>query len=178
MQPGLHGRRRQCAGFSLIELAAIVVILAILAAVAAPSLARIPGIRTAVAAEQLAGDLGFARGWALATGVRCWVVFDLSAQEYCILVEDSDAAGRGGATPLMEVAQPGPSVVSLGSGAFQGIQVASVDFDGGAEVGFDDLGRPLDDAEDELRREGVVTLSTGHTIHVATESGVVSYAGP
>ena len=170
-------RRPQRAGFSLIELAAIIVILAILAAVSAPSLGRIPAIRAGVAAEQIAGDLSFARSWSLATGVRSWVRFDPLRQEYRMLVEHPDLAGRPGAA-LLESGAAGSMVVTLAAGQLLGIQIDSVDFDGGAEIGFDAKGRPLNDAEELLRGAGELRLSTGHIIRVAEQSGITSYVSP
>ncbi|MFG0283452.1 MAG: Tfp pilus assembly protein FimT/FimU [Phycisphaerales bacterium JB039] len=170
-------RRPQRAGYSLIELAAIVVILAILAAVSAPSLGRIPAIRAGVAAEQIAGDLSFARSWSLATGVRSWVRFDLAAQEYRMLAEDPDIPGRAGAA-LLQSGAGGPLIVTLDAGQLLGIQIDSADFDGGVEIGCDARGRPLNDAEELLRGAGELRLSTGHIIRVAEQSGITSYVSP
>jgi len=116
-------------GFTLIELVAVLVIVAVLAAVAVPSLDAIGETRAAMAARQLLRDLTFARQRAVATGTRTWVVFDIDAETWSVLGEDPAAPGRAGATVLTDPATGRDHVQRLDAGSFVGVGISSAAFD-------------------------------------------------
>jgi prepilin-type N-terminal cleavage/methylation domain-containing protein len=74
--------REAAAGFTLIEIMAVVVLFALFAAIVAPRVAAISGRTLRQRAEDVAGQLELARQRSVVTGVRHRVVFDLEAQSY------------------------------------------------------------------------------------------------
>ena len=178
LRPNQPRRLSRGGGFSLIELIAVMVIVGILAAVAAPVLSAATGARAAMAAKQLVRDLTFARQRAVATGTRSWVVLDTAADTWSVLAEDPSSPGRINAAVLTDPATSGPFVQSLGVNQFVGVQVVTAAFDGNVEIGFDWLGRPLNQTEAALAAQGSVTLSGSHVITVEVESGFVAYTPP
>jgi type II secretory pathway pseudopilin PulG len=174
-----HSRRPdQGGGFTLIELIAVIVIVMILAGVAVPSLNPLAGTRGAAAARQLLRDATFARQRAVATGTRSWLVFNTGAHTWSILAEDPASPGRASAAVLEDPATGEPFVVSVDAVPFVGVQLQSVDFDTNVEVGFDWLGRPLNQTEAALTLPGSVVLTGNHTVSVAPETGHVDYTAP
>ena len=165
-------------GFSLIELIAVMVVVGILAAAVVPVLSATTGARAAMAAKHLVRDLTFARQRAVATGTRSWVVFDTAADTWSVLAEDPNSPGRINAAVLTDPATSGPFVQSLGVNQFVGVQLVTAAFDGNAEVGFDWLGRPLNQTETALAAQGSITLSGSHVITVEVGSGFVDYTPP
>ena len=87
-------------GFSLIELIAVIVILAILSATAVPTLSAITVNRQRQAARQLLRDMTLARQWAVATGTRTWVIFDTGAETWTVKAEDPEEGNFAGAARL------------------------------------------------------------------------------
>jgi len=171
-------RPHKVGGFTLLELIAVMVIVAILAAVAVPTVGSIGNTRGAAAGRQLLRDLTFARQHATATGTRTWVVFDVSSETWSVLAEDPSSPGRSSALVIDDAATGRTFVQTLGSGTYFGVGITSASFDGAAEVGFDWLGEPLNSGESALAANGVVTLSTGHTVTVLQGSGLAIFASP
>jgi prepilin-type N-terminal cleavage/methylation domain-containing protein len=165
-------------GFTLIELVAVMVIVAVLAAVAVPSLDRLGQTRAAMAARQLLRDVTFARQRAVATGTVTWVIFDPDSETWSVLAEDPAAPGRAGAGPLTDPATGRDHVQHLGVGSFVGVELISAAFDDDVEVGFDWLGRPLNAAEAPLAADGTVTLSGGQEVRVTATTGHVRHVAP
>ena len=166
------------AAFSLIELIAVIVMTAVLAAVAVPTFNQLADTRAAAAAKQLLRDLSFARQRAVATGTTSWVVFDAGAETWSVLAEDPDNPGRANASIITDPPTGQTFVQTLGTGAFQGVEIVSADFDGDAEVGFDWLGQPLNATGGALAASGSATLSGTHGVSVVATTGYVSYVAP
>jgi type II secretory pathway pseudopilin PulG len=162
----------------LIELVAVMVIVAILAAAAVPSLDAMADTRGAMTAKQLVRDLTYARQRALASGSVTWVVFDAAADTWSVLAEDPAAPGRTGATVLTDAASGRSLVQQLNAGSFIGVSIVSVDIDGDAEIGFDWLGAPRNAAEADLAAAGTITLTGNHAVTIAQTTGHVTYAAP
>lgn len=165
-------------GFTLVELTAVIIVVAILSGVAAATLGAVTGNRSAVAAKQLLFDVTFARQRAVATGTRTWVVFDADADTWSLLEENPAAPGRAGATAIADPLTGAAFVETLGAGVWTGVGVESAAFDAGTEVGFDWLGRPLNAAEADLAAAGAVVLSGGHRVEVAVATGHVRHVAP
>jgi prepilin-type N-terminal cleavage/methylation domain-containing protein len=167
-------------GVTLIELIVVMVMIAILAASAVPSLASMASSRAAAGSKQVLRDVSFAREWAILTGTRTWVVFSPNSESYSVLAEDPSNPGRVNATVVTDPATGMPYNIVLGSASaeFTGVEIVSASFDGAAEIGFDWLGQPLNNAETALAAQGVVTMNSGHTITVRVGTGLVSFVAP
>jgi len=64
----------------------------------------------------------------------------------------------------------------LGVGEFPGITITAALFDGGAEIGFNWMGAPLNDDETALASQGSVTLTGGHGVVIEPETGNIELA--
>ncbi len=166
-------RRPPGGGFTLIELVVVMAISALLAIVVTPSCSGLAGIGPATAQRQVQRDLSYARERAGATGTRAWVVFDAGAERYSVLAENPASPGRSGAAVITDPATGRDFVQTLNRGALAGVALQSAVFDGGAEVGFDWDGEPLNTAEGPLGADGVVTLSGARTVTVRAGSGFI-----
>jgi len=161
---------RRAGAFSLVELVAVMVLVGILAAVAAPSFGGLGRTRELGVARGIAKDLTFARQRAVATGTTTWITFS-PPDSWSVLAEDPASPGLAGAQPLGEHGTGRPMTRTIGRGAGQGVWIAEADFDGTASVGFDWLGRPFDGDETELGTAGVVRVSGGHEVRVERGTG-------
>ncbi len=171
-------RRRRGAGFSLIELLAIMVMLGVIAIATIPSIASLGADRASMAAQQLLRDLSFARQRAVASGTRSWVVFDTGAHTWSVLAEDPSVPGRAGAAVIVDPATGQDFIQLLDVNQFIGVQLVAVAIDGDVEIGFDWLGQPLNAAENPLAATGSVTLTGTHVVNVAIDTGYVTYVRP
>ena len=175
MTPSPHRRagtsRR---GFTLIELVVVLVLAAILAGVAVPSMAGLAGTRAKAAARLISHDLGYARERALATGITVWVSFNASTETYTMLEESLSTPGRVSATAMTDPATGRAFSQSFAGGELAGVDIASVAIGGGTanEVGFDWLGRPKDQAQVLLTSTGTITLSSGNSVTVQADTGL------
>jgi len=163
--------------FTLVEVVAVLIIVGILAASAIPVLGRLDGKQGAGAARWALSDLAYARQRAVATGTRTWVVFDTAQSAWSIRSENPGAPGRSGAATLTDPTTQQPMAVRLDS-AMPGVSIASASFDGAAEVGFDWLGRPLNQSESLLVGSGQVVFTGGHAVVVEAGSGLIRYQAP
>lgn len=123
----IHQRR----GFSLIEVAIVVLVIGIAAAVAFPRYGdSVMRHRVLLAGERIAADLRVARNQAMSTSRRITVKFDTATHSYTIPgLPDQDHPGRDHFVNLREA----PFHVSL----------VSADFGGTAELSFDPFGMPV-----------------------------------
>jgi type II secretion system protein H len=89
-------RDRRSDGFTLVELLAVMLILAMLAAIAIPGLSILGGRPLRAQAERLASDLEFARVRSVLLGVPHRVVIDLDGGAWRVewLVTESEALGQ------------------------------------------------------------------------------------
>jgi prepilin-type N-terminal cleavage/methylation domain-containing protein len=154
-------------GFTLAELAIVMVITAVLAIVVYPTLAGLGAFPVSAAARRLAQDLRYARSLAMSTHAVCGVRFEPPAARYTVFVATP-------ATPAPDPLRPGqPLQVAL---AGSGVALAA-SFGGGAEVRFDPLGQPLDAAGRPFATEGHAILTREDacdTVTVDPFSGGVS----
>lgn len=174
-----HGPRRLSGGggFSLVELAAVMVVVGIIAGTAVVSLSSTTGKRSAMAARQLQRDLTFCRQRAVATGTRSWVEFSTIAQTWTVRVEDTGSPGRAASLVLTDPATGGSFIQEMNAGSFLGVTMTSVDFDTDDWIGFDWLGRPLDETGEAtpLGADGAVSFSGGEQVTVEKDTGHVAF---
>lgn len=154
-------------GFTLTELAVVIVVLGTLAAVAYPRLADLGVFSLHAASRRLAGDLNHAKNLAMSRRVACGVAFAPALDAYTVFVGTP-------ATPAPDPQRPDrPLRVDL---AAVGVDLASASFGGSAEVRFDPLGQPLDAAGQPFTARGRVVLAHGaerDTVTVDAFSGGV-----
>ncbi|MBL0869503.1 MAG: prepilin-type N-terminal cleavage/methylation domain-containing protein [Phycisphaerales bacterium] len=175
----LHAGRglRSCAGFTLIELVVVVVLIGVLAVVAIPSMASARTSRANGAAQQIGQDLTYARRRAQATGVGSWVVFTPAQSMYSVMAENAGTPGRLNAATITDPATGMPMTVRLSASGFEGVSIQSTTLTNN-EVGFDRFGRPVLATGAIMTSNGSVTLSSGATVSIAAQTGLVTVSAP
>ena len=159
------------------ELTAVMVVVGIIAGTAVVSMSSTTGKRSAMAARQLQRDMTFARQRSVATGTRSWLELNTAAQTWTVRVEDTASPGRASSLVLADPATGGNFVQSLNTGTFVGVTMTAVDFDSQDWIGFDWLGRPLDEVGETtpLAADGSVTFSGGETITIDKDTGHIAF---
>jgi len=170
------GRCRH-AGFTLVELIVVVVMLGALALVAVPSMASAQTSRSRGAAQQIGQDLNFARRRAQATGVASWVIFTPAQSMYSVLSESTVTPGRLNASTITDPASGQPMLIRLRESGFDGVTIQSTTLMNN-EVGFDRFGRPTLSTGALMTSNGVVTLSAGATVNISAQTGLITVSTP
>ena len=177
MPRGTTNLPRRCGarvgGFTLLELIAVLVILAAIAALVVPALTSISATRQREAASRLVRDLQLARQRSVAAGLRTWVVIDADADRYSLFIEDTASPGRAGRVPMIDDATGRDFVVSLDRGEWRGAAIEAIDFGGGNEFAFDRRGRPLIGDDTPLTDDATISLSGGHIVRITARTGQV-----
>ena len=149
------------AGFTLVEILVVVVILAIAAAVVVPHILDTGDFQAVAAARLVACDLQYAQNVAITSQVPVTVTFDVSGNSYTL----SNASG-----PLIHPMSKTAYTADFDTaGGFEQFNVLSASFGGTAAVTFDELGTPSS--------PGTITLQAGpymYVISVAAATGRVS----
>jgi prepilin-type N-terminal cleavage/methylation domain-containing protein len=159
-------------GFTLVELALTITIIAILAWVAYPKVAAMGEIRLDAAARRLAGDLRYAQSRSIGTHAVHGVHFEPARSRYTVYSP----------TPASPVTDPAdrarPLRVDYTSRVeFHGIAITSAAFGATPSVSFDYYGAPRDGSGNDLAAAGRVILSyqgLSDTVLVAPGTGAVT----
>lgn len=173
-KPTTHRVRPHERGFSLIELVVVVVIIGIIGAVAVPAISRANDSRAVYAAAHIARDLTSSRNEATTTGLTTWTTFSLQDNSYSKFNEVRTAPGRAGRTASIDPATGRVHKQFLNITEFGFVTLQSVNFNGGTELGFDWLGRPIGATEAFLTSSGTISLRNGRSVTVQVNSGLVS----
>ncbi len=158
-----HRKKSRCslAGFTLLELIVVMIILAIAAAVIVPQAVGTSGLEAQSAARMIMADLEYAQSQAIVTQETIEVDFSVTGNSYTV----SNTSG-----PLIHPITKKQYVIDFDSQqGFQSVAIDSVGFGGGSKVRFDSLGAPDPD--------GSVTVAAGahaYRVNVAPVSGRVS----
>ena len=156
------------AGFTLIEVMLVIMIIAIAAVVAIPMMTSAAGIQLRSAANMIAADLEYAKSMAISRQRMYKVVFDASTETYQI--EDSggviDHPVRKGFQYIVNFS---------GDSRLNKVDIVSVNFDSTAEVGFDYLGSPYTDDGSDPLNSGAITLQADSTTMTVTVEPVTGF---
>ena len=154
-----HGRY---AGFTVIEILIVVVIIGIAAMVVIPLAGSAASMQIRSAANMIAADLEYAKSMAISRGQNFSVLFDKTTETYQI----KDQAGQVISHPVKKGFD---YIVDLRATRLNKVDIANVDFDSTSEVKFDYFGSPYNGSGNPLNN-GVITLQAeGATATVTVE---------
>lgn len=159
--------------FTLIELIAVIVIAAILSALAIPSIGAIGDARSAGAARVVSGTLEYGRETAINSGLHSWVSFDTNANTISLMANAEGTSSYVSATAMTDPRTGKPMVITLGSGDYAGVDLASVSLPKGSVLGFDWLGTPIDVDQQAFSSDATITLSGNVQITVSAMTGEI-----
>lgn len=160
------------AGFTLVELALVIAIIAILAWIAYPKIAAVSEIRLDAAARRVAADLRYAQNRSIGTRVVHGLFFEPAAGRYTVYAPTL-------ATPVVDPADRGRNlrVVFNQKIEYRGVAITSASFGSTPGVSFDYFGVPRDTSGADLAAPGRVILSyqgSTDTVEVAPNTGAVT----
>jgi prepilin-type N-terminal cleavage/methylation domain-containing protein len=175
-------RIRSRAGFTLVEILAVVVILGIASAIIIPNMGTRDDMRVAAAARVVVADLIYAQNQAISTGKWVYVKFDTANNKYTLLSTASSGGDVSLTNPVTQTTyfqQFGASVrgweqVSISSAVFNGTDAT---FRPMYTIAFDEIGSPYvfnytNNQTNDLQDGGVVItagqFSTTVTVQPAT----------
>ena len=162
------GTRRSRCAFTLIEILAVVVILAIAALIAIPVFTGASQIQVKAAADKLAADLEYAKSMAIANQRTHKVVFDAVQESYDIWAYDGLTSTWTLITDPVKkqadfrVTYPQESRLSK-------VRITAADFNGTSTVQFDYTGTPRDASGNALSTGTVALESQGMTLTISVE---------
>jgi prepilin-type N-terminal cleavage/methylation domain-containing protein len=145
-------RRKTLPAFTLVEVIIVLMIIGIVAAIVIPMHVSAASTELKTAANMIASDLEYAKSMAISTGKSYFVVFDTSAEGYCI----KDAGGQVITHPVHIGANY--AVSFAGDGRLDKVDIVSTTFGAANTIKFDSLGSPFDGTGAALNN-GVVQLS-------------------
>ena len=128
------------AGFTLIEILVVIVILGIAAAIVVPAIGSRSDLKATSAARMLMADLIYAQNRSIAQQKTHYVRFDAANESYEVLEEISPAK------VIVHPVDLGPFIVVLGpngpSSSIKDVVIDAAAFDGKMTLAFDELGTP------------------------------------
>ena len=149
------------AGFTLIELIVVVMLLAIAAAVVVPQAMDTSDMQAMAAARTTASDLEYARDLAVTTTDRVTVTLDVSGESY-VLTNTSGAIVH----PITKA--PAYTVNFATQRGFERVDVETASFGSSSAVTFDETGVPAGASGSPLAENGQVRISAGASSYLIT----------
>ncbi|MGN6507114.1 MAG: GspH/FimT family pseudopilin [Tepidisphaeraceae bacterium] len=144
---------RNRAGFTLVELLIVVVIIGIMAAAVVPTVSADADLKLAGATRALMADLAYARLRAIQSQTRQFVQF--STQQYALL----HAAGA----TVVATSHPvngGDYTLPFGQGVLADVSLDRVNIEGLSTIGFDALGSPASYNPNNQQFTTITTIAT------------------
>jgi prepilin-type N-terminal cleavage/methylation domain-containing protein len=183
---GMQRGPRARAGFTLVEILMVVVILGIASAIIIPSIGTRDDMRASAAARVLIADLIFAQNQAITTGRKVFVRFDVADNKYSLC----SAVSPGGDTycehPMTQspyTQQFGPTkrgweAITIDSAVMNGVDpLYKTEF----TVAFDEIGSPFvycyDEDQTNDLADGTIVLRAGQftkVIRISAATGEIS----
>jgi prepilin-type N-terminal cleavage/methylation domain-containing protein len=155
------------AGFTLVEVLAVVVIMGIAAAIVVPQMLAAGTMGVQAAARMVISDLLYAQNEAIAQQAARRVVFDVANNSYRI----TDASDTTLSVSWKNGSAENYIVDFANDSRFSGVTLQSADFGGTATIEFDDLGGPNSGGTIEL-----VFKNIRYRVTVAAFTGRVTVA--
>lgn len=143
-------QQSRAAGFTMIEILMVVVILAVAAMIVVPSLSSAADMQVRSAANAIAADLDYARGLSVTRQKNYSVVFDPDTESYQI--QDDTAAVIKNPLTNQDFA-----VDVDADSRLRQVDINSADFDGDGSITFNYLGAPVNSAGTAMNN-GVITV--------------------
>ncbi|MEO1237303.1 MAG: GspH/FimT family pseudopilin [Planctomycetota bacterium] len=125
-------------GYTLVEVLLVVAILGIVSAAVIPSMLTAGSMGVQAAARVIVADLLYAQNEAIAQQAPRAVVFDVANDRYQV----NDEFGNALSLDWINGDANNYVVDFTEDARFQGVTITAVDFNGGSEITFDDLGGP------------------------------------
>ncbi len=126
------------AGFTLVELMIVIVIIGIAAAMAIPMMSSAASFQIRAGANMVAADLEYAKSMAISRGQNYSVIFDVANDSYQI----EDQAGNLLQHPFKKGVGDYYVVDFRNNSRVDRVDITEADFDGVAKITFDYLGSP------------------------------------
>jgi prepilin-type N-terminal cleavage/methylation domain-containing protein len=165
----IHSKEGQ-AGFTLIEALMVVVLLAVLAVTASPSLTGITSGKGRYAAEKLRSHMRFAQLLAMHTQNRTRLIFDQGNNRYTLERETAPNVWTPGIDPGTREAFQ----VKMGDSPFEGVALTAVLLNGNTSLIFDTDGTPLNALESDLTSPAYVEVDSKYRLEVVPQTGKIS----
>jgi len=159
--------------FTLVELVIIVLLIGILAVIAVSRVGVVSNFRQEGTLTKVRADLRYAKEYAMNNSCHARVAYDTAGDTSYTITTDLSGSWADMEDPTTHVA---PFTVTLNTGNYAGVQIASANFDGQTTVEFDAIGRPYsyDGAISTLLAvTGAVTITGGRTVTVTVDTGRV-----
>lgn len=161
-----------CRGLTLVEVAVVLAITAILCAAIAYGLASIRSEQDQMAAQTIQTHLQYARDVAVNRELTTKVEFSVLLNQYSLYVADTNAPG--GFRLLSDPLTQGECIMSI-SEKHPGIELSSVNIDGGSLVYFSQTnGIPYNASGTPLASIATISLATGSKVRITPLTGYVS----
>jgi prepilin-type N-terminal cleavage/methylation domain-containing protein len=178
--------RKHRAGFTLVEILAVVVIIGIASAIIIPQIGTRDDMRAAAAARVIVSDLIYAQNMAISNGTVVYVKFDTGNNRYTLLSTANSGGDVAMTNPITQTTYTqqfgatsrGWETITLTSAVFNGIDNAYRPM---YTLGFDEIGSPYafsystNDKND--LNDGTIVVTCGQfskTITISAATGEIT----
>jgi prepilin-type N-terminal cleavage/methylation domain-containing protein len=165
------------AGFTLVELIAVLVVLSVLSAVVVARINTMTSARAPMAGQVVLRDLAFARERAMNTGVTHWVTVNTINQSLVVQAEQPPTFGYAGRITVTDPASGRPYQRFLNRDEFSGVRFSSAVYDS-FTIGFTRFGRPINPLGAVITTDSTISIVGGPTITISGSSGGLSRSTP